>query len=215
MKANYWHDRWNKGETGFHENVANPALVSYINELQLKNNARIFLPLCGKTLDIAWLLNQGFKVVGVELSALAIDELFSELNIIPNIIIEGKFTRYCAESLDILVGDIFDLTNDTLGSIDAIYDRAALVALPEDMRERYTAHLINVSNATQQLLVTFDYDQNLIAGPPFSVEAKELQQLYGNTFQLRLLENIQIEGGLKGKVAAFTSTWLLKNLVDK
>ncbi|SDW41296.1 thiopurine S-methyltransferase [Nitrosomonas communis] len=210
MEANYWHQRWQQGEIGFHGSQVNPALVEHLSRLNLTEGARLFLPLCGKTLDIAWLFEHSYRIVGAELSSIAINELFAALGLVPEITPVGALSRYSAKNIDIWVGDIFDLTSSMLGAVDAIYDRAALVALPEHMRNRYTAHLIALTHAAPQLLITYEYDQHLYDGTPFSVPEKELKQYYGGTYQLQQMAQDQIAGGLKGKVEAATVIWLLQ-----
>lgn len=207
MEADFWMQKWQRGETAFHEKQVNPALVQYLSRLELQAGSRIFVPLCGKTLDIGWLLQQGYKVVGAELSVLAITELFAALNLIPDIIPAGKLTRYSAANIDIFVGDIFLLTTAELGPVNAIYDRAALVALPERMRRQYSEHLMALTNKAPQLLLTYEYEQLLCDGPPFSVSETELQQHYGSSYQLTLLERIQLPAKFRHKVDAAITVW--------
>lgn len=210
MEADFWNKRWERGEISFHQSQVNPALVQHLSRLDLAKASRIFLPLCGKTLDIEWLLAQDHRVVGAELSSLAIDELFASLDLKPVITPIGALARYSAKNIDIWVGDIFDLSRGILGRVDAIYDRAALVALPKEMRDRYTTHLILLTHTAPQLLITYEYNQQAYDGPPFSVHAEELQRHYDGNYRLELLAHSQIEGGFKGKVEATTNTWLLK-----
>ena len=212
MDKKFWHQRWEQGEIGFHESQVNPALVDHLGRLNLAKGARLFLPLCGKTLDIAWLLEQGYRIAGVELSPLAINELFQALDLAPEITPVGKLTRYSTANMDIWVGDIFDLSSSMLGAVDAVYDRAALVALPEEMRQRYAVHLVVLTHGAPQLLITYEYDQSLYDGPPFSVCEKELMQHYGNNYQLKQVAHDEIAGGFKGKVVAALSTWLLQGV---
>jgi thiopurine S-methyltransferase len=214
MKHDFWHERWQSNQIGFHLPEANPLLVKHFLTLNLKQGARIFLPLCGKTLDIAWLLAQGYKVAGAELSAIAIANLFNSLNLTPSITQIGEISHYSAPNIDIFVGDVFNLSPNMLGKIDAVYDRAALVALPEDIRKLYTAHLmkltLNLDNKAQQLLICFEYDQALHAGPPFSISANEVQQLYQANYLLTLLGSSDVVGGLKGQCPATEHVWWLK-----
>lgn len=214
MDAKFWHQKWQRGEIGFHEGEANRFLTEHFGALNLATGSRVFLPLCGKTRDAAWLLARGYCVVGAELSELAIIELFADLGEKPDIAKVGKLVRYSAKDIDILVGDIFDATADHIGSVDAIYDRAALVALPAQMREHYTLHLIHITGAARQLLITYEYDQQAIDGPPFSVSKREVKQHYGATYQLQAIESRVVAGGLKGIVPAKETAWLLKK-VDK
>lgn len=210
MEASFWRQKWEQGDIGFHESEANPLLIEHFEKLNPAKGGRVFLPLCGKTRDFAWLLACGYRVVGAELSELAINELFKELGLAPEISKEGELTRYSAKDIDILVGDIFDVSAEYLGPISAIYDRAALVALPAGVREQYTAHLMNITGVAPQLLVTFEYNQLLIDGPPFSVNEDEVKQHYGAIYQLKSAESKNVAGGLKGKVAATETAWLLQ-----
>ncbi len=211
MDASFWLQKWEKNDIAFHKSEANPLLVKYFEELSLAKNSRVFLPLCGKTVDIAWLLSHGYCVTGAELSAMAIEQLFIDLEVKPNKSRIGEINHYSAKNIDIFVGDIFDLSNNILGAVDAIYDRAALVALPKEMRNRYTAHLMEMTNKAPQLLICYEYDQNLMSGPPFSVSNKELIQHYGENYNLNLIVSTNVPGGLKGKCSAQENVWLLQN----
>lgn len=210
MEANFWHDKWARGEIAFHQQQANPFLVAHFDALHLTKGSRVFLPLCGKTRDIAWLLAQGYRVAGAELSELAIKELFQELGVAPQITQAGKLMHFSAQNLDIFVGDIFDLTAEMLGQIDAIYDRAALVALPLETRKLYAAHLMNMTGSAPQLVITYAYDQSKIDGPPFSISAEEVRQHYSAKYALISLETHDVEGGMKGKTTATETAWLLQ-----
>ena len=148
-------------------------------------------------------------MVGVELSEIAIEQLFEDLDTTPVISEQAGFRRYSADFIDIFVGDVFGITGDLLGTVHAIYDRAALVALPEEMRQRYARHLIHVTKKAPQLLLSFDYDQTVMPGPPFSVSEDEINRHYASTYTVQLLERTSIEGGLKGKCPATESAWLL------
>lgn len=210
MEADFWHQRWAKGEIGFHERDINPLLTKYFSQLNLTSNSRIFVPLCGKSHDISWLLQQGFKVVGAELSEVAISELFKHLGITPQISVLPTATLYQGPNLEIFVGDIFALTAEQLGQVDGIYDRAALVALPAVMRLQYSKQLVALTQGAKQFLVCFDYDQNTLSGPPFSVVAEEVTQLYTQHYKLTLVYNEPLAGGLKGRVAAQQQVWILE-----
>lgn len=210
MDKNFWHRKWERNEIAFHEREANPLLIKYFTHLSLPAGSRVFLPLCGKTRDIHWLLSQGYRVAGSELSKVAVEQLFSELGVEPSITVIDQVSRFSAHHLDVLVGDIFNLSGHTLGPLDAIYDRAALVALPESMRVRYAAHLVEITDGASQLLITHDYDQRLLDGPPFAVRAEDVGRYYQGSYHLTLLASVEIQGGLKGKCAAVEQVWLLK-----
>lgn len=209
MEAQFWNSRWTNNQLGWHYNEANPLLVDNFKRLDLPKNSRVFVPLCGKTVDIHWLLANGYKVVGAELNKSAIEQLFSELSLTPTITHLSKLDHYSAENIDIYVGDIFEISSDILGSVDAIYDRAALVALPDPMRTLYTKHLVKITKTAPQLLIKFTYDQSIMPGPPFSIEDAKLSEYYGDDYALQKLNSINVEGGLKGKCEAAESVWAL------
>ena len=210
MEAGFWHGKWQRNEIGFHNADAHPLLVAHFGALALAEGARVFLPLCGKTRDINWLLANGYRVAGAELSPIAVEQLFTELGIAPQIAEAGHMRRYSADSIDIFAGDIFALNRQMLGPVDAIYDRAALVALSDGMRPRYAAHLAEITGRAPQLLISFDYDQTLLDGPPFSVSGDEIARLYVNAYEPVRLGSAAVEGGLKGKCPADETVWLLK-----
>ena len=167
--------------------------------------------MCGKTLDISWLHAQGYRIAGAELSKVAIEQLFTELGVQPNISARGEAEQWSANHIDIFVGDIFALSTETLGQDDGIYDRAALVAFPEDMRNRYARHLIEITAKAPQLLICYDSDQRCIDGPPFSIPDQEVKRQYASAYQLKLLSSTEVPGGLKGKCPAKEKAWLLSN----
>ena len=209
MHQDFWHNKWQNSDIGFHNSNANPLLVTHFHALGLASGSRVFLPLCGKTLDIHWLLAQGFKVVGAELSPIAIEQLFSELGVKPEVTPLENLLHYHAPNIDIFVGDIFNLTQHFIGKVDAIYDRAALVALPFEMRTPYTSHLTAITGNAKQLLICFEYDQNQLAGPPFSISHDEVKAHYSTSYTLSLLESTEVVGNLKGQCSACENTWLL------
>lgn len=209
MHAEFWHERWATNDIGFHESQANPFLKKYIDKLELPVGSRLFLPLCGKTLDIHWLLSQGYCVVGAELNEQAVQQLFAELGLEPTVQKQGELSRYSASRIDIWVGDIFEVCKQTLGAVDAIYDRAALVALPPELRRLYTQHLRKITGRAPQLLICYDYDQQEMQGPPFAISADEVSRHYQQTYKVQLLESMTVEGGVKGRCAAVEQTWLL------
>ena len=208
MKHEFWHDKWQSNNIGFHLSSPNPLLIKHIQSLNLQPQARIFIPLCGKSLDIHWLLQQGFHITGIDLSPIAIEELISELKLEFTVSQVGDLTHYLHQSIDLYVGDFFELNIDHISKIDATYDRAALVALPEHMRETYTQHLVQLTQNAPQLLISFEYDQNLLAGPPFSVPKQEIRKYYESHYQIKQLASEYEK--LKGKVDAKENVWLLE-----
>ncbi|MEI4234295.1 thiopurine S-methyltransferase [Roseovarius sp. D22-M7] len=210
MDAEFWHERWQEGRIGFHEGRVNRMLAAHIDALHLSEGARLFMPLCGKAFDIHWLVHEGYRVAGIELSEIAVQELFADLGVTPEVTQAGPLKRFAATGVEVFVGDIFALTADMLGPVDAVYDRAALVALPAEMRGPYTRHVAQITGTAPQLLVTFQYDQALMDGPPFSLTEDTVRDLYGARYAITVLERADVPGGLKGVVEATESALLLQ-----
>jgi thiopurine S-methyltransferase len=209
MEADFWHERWAAQKIGFHQRNGNALLVTHFAALGLAPGDRVFVPLCGKTRDIAWLMAQGYRVVGAELSEMAVQQLFAEMDIVPNVTVVGALTLYATEGLDVFVGDIFAMTPEVLGHVDAVFDRAALVALPDTMRARYADHLVAITGAARQLVVTFTYDQALMNGPPFSISEATMMARNDAAYDLKALQTLDVSGGLNGSVPATETAWLL------
>ncbi len=209
MDAEFWHERWETNQLGFHQEAHNPMMVAHAGRLQLQPGERVFVPLCGKTLDIGWFLSNGQHVLGAELSELAVEQLFESLELEPTRSPVGDLVRYSAENIDNYAGDIFSLTSETLGPVKAIYDRAALIALPAEMRRRYAEHLVALTHRAPQLLISVEYDQSEMSGPPFSVVGEEIEQLYAPHYEVTKLASADVPGGLKGICKADQTAWLL------
>ena len=187
MEKQFWEQKWEAQELGFHLPFVHPILKRNLAAFDLPAGATVFLPLCGKTLDIGWLMEQGLRVVGVELSELAVSQLFESLGVNPDVSPWGDGRVWRHGALTVFQGDVFALTAGDLGDVAMVYDRAALVALPAAMRERYAAHLASVTASAPQLLITFEYDQDRMDGPPFAVPAEEVKRLYGSSHALDCL----------------------------
>jgi len=209
MRNEQWIKRWEEKNIHFHEESVNSLLIKHFKTLQLKHSSNIFVPLCGKTLDISWLLMLGHNIVGVELSEIAVKELFEELYILPKVSKENGMICYQNEGIRIFVGDVFDLDTKMLGNIDAIYDRASLVALEKETRIQYTQHLRTISNNAPQILICCEYDQSLMNSTPYSINKDEIIKHYEKHYKIELLERKNIEGGLKGKYKADDTIWIL------
>jgi thiopurine S-methyltransferase len=209
MDREFWDERWSNRHIAFHLEEVNPILVKNFGNLNLSSNDRIFIPLCGKSKDISWLLSKGYRVVGVEFNESAVSELFEEINLKPIVSVVESFSLYSINNLEIYLGDFFNLTESIIGDVNAVYDRAALVALPKELRKKYASHLKLISKNVKQLLVTYEYDQKLLDGPPFSVLENEVLELYKNSYSVSKLEAIPIPGGLKKKCTASEGVWLL------
>lgn len=209
MDHSFWHGRWASNEIGFHEAEPNSLLTSHLPALGLQPGARVFVPLCGKSRDMVWLCQQGYEVVACELSALAVEQFFTEQKLTPSVQQRDGFNVCSVAGLTIWQGDFFALTAAVIGPIDAVYDRAALIALPTAMRDAYAKQLLAISGAAKQLLITVIYDQSVMEGPPFSVNQAEICRLYDESLTCEPLASGPLAGGLKGKVKATEAVWLL------
>ncbi len=191
MDAKFWLDRWRRNDIGFHRDSVNPQLERWWPDLGVESTAPVLVPLCGKTRDMAWLAQRQHGVIGVELSALAIDAFYSESSLSPTIDHIAEFTRYQAARHTILQGNLFDLTVPVVGEVGAVFDRGALVALEPGTRAAYVDHLLRVIAEDARLLVlVVEYDQQLVAGPPHCVLPEEMALLYGDRCEIELLESV-------------------------
>jgi len=193
MDKDFWHARWQANQIGFHQNEINPGLVRYWSSLQLEQQGRVLVPLCGKTLDMIWLLDQGHCILGVEISQLAVEAFFAENRLTPEVRAERNFTRWSCDRMEILCGDFFGLTPGDIGRIDALYDRAALIALTPAQRARYADRITELlAPQTPGLLITLDYEQGEMDGPPFAVSATEVSERYQKGFSVEQLAHTDI-----------------------
>lgn len=193
MDRAFWLDRWQREEIGFHLPEANPKLLAHWPSLNCDPPAEVFVPLCGKTRDMLWLAEQGYTVTGVELSPLAVEGFFADNGLEARRESCGAFERWHADRISILLGDFFDLTPQDLQHTAAVYDRASLIAMPEPLRLRYAEHLQRLLPRTAPvLLITMEYPQHEMEGPPFSVHPQEVQQLYGAQYNVECLDRDDI-----------------------
>ncbi len=190
-----WHKHWTRPNPGFHEGQVNRYLEKYLPLFSLPAGATIFMPLCGKALDIYWLSQQGYRVIGVELSAVAVESFFNEADLPYSKKTDGKFTRYEAQNITLYQGDYLDIQAAQLEQCALVYDRASIVAIESFNRASYQQRMMQIiPAATPMLLITLTYDQSQMSGPPFSVPVDEIRQLYQPDYQIDLLEsNEQIE----------------------
>lgn len=193
MEPSFWEARWRKDHIGFHLTDVNPLLIAYLHRLNLQQGDTIFVPMCGKSLDMIYLHEQGFRVIGVELSEIAVRAFFTENNLGYTESKFGRFLKFESEGITILCGDIFHLRNTHIADAVASFDRAALFAFPPEMRLRYAHHFNHIFPASFKiLLVTLEYPQHEISGPPFSVEESEIRQLFSNWNSIELLHSANI-----------------------
>ena len=185
----HWLDRWQENRIGFHESGVNQYLQSYLSQFALPIGSCIFMPLCGKAHDIAWLANQGYQVIGIELSPIAVEAFFDEHSLEYQCTDCERFRVYRAPNITLFEGDFYDLRSEDLNHCVLTYDRAALIAMELPDRPRYYQHMLSIiPNASNMLLITLAYDQSEMRGPPFSVPDDEVLRNYADAFSIRLLE---------------------------
>jgi len=189
MDIEFWLERWDRGETGFHQQHISPYLGYYYGELgppqEKRSTYRVFVPLCGKSKDLLWLNENGYESVGVECSERAVNQFFSEQQIKFSKYSMDKHVSYKSEKLQILLGDFFTLQAEDIGSITDIYDRASLIALPTELRRQYVNKITQLqAPGTRTLLITLTYPQTEMDGPPFSVSEEEVSELYGDNYKI-------------------------------
>ena len=189
----HWHDRWRDNRIGFHEETVNPHLQNFLPDFGLAPGSRIFVPLCGKAIDLSWLADQGYAVLGIELSPLALQAFFAEQGLDYERVDTDRFCEYRGERITLLQGDYFDLRAEDLRDCALVYDRAALIAMAAADRPAYCRHMLSLlPRACDMLLITLEYDQAEMQGPPFSTPVSEVREHYAAAFAIRELERNSI-----------------------
>lgn len=189
MEHSFWTERWQRGEIGFHQPHIHAQLQQFWPTLGLSAGSAVFVPLSGKSRDMAWLAERGHRVIGSELSELAVRDFFKESGLEPEVIPSGSFQIFQAGPFKIYQGDFFAMPPEALPDVIACYDRAALIALPPDMRSRYAEKLADVLPSRAILfVVTIEYPDGEITGPPFCVTREEVRRLYSDRFEIEVLE---------------------------
>ena len=193
MQPEFWHERWRVGQIGFHQSAADRHLEQYWPMLDLPRHSRVFVPLCGKSVDLLWLRSRGHAVDGVEISAIALESFCMEHGIAARRRAAGDFDVYEAADLRLFRGDLFAMTSRQLGEVSAVYDRAALISWAPQLRASYVKHLWGLTApGAQTLLITMEYAQSQMPGPPFSVSAEDVLGLYGPSHSIRELSRQDI-----------------------
>lgn len=214
MDPEFWLERWQKGETGWHRDEVHPELAAHWAKLALPEKSRVLVPLCGASHDMAWLAAEGHEVIGVELSRLAVETFMKRHRVYHVAMEEQGFRTYLGGRYQLWCGDLFAVPAELLASISAVYDRASLVALPADQRRRYARLLADrLAPGTPILLISFTYDQSQMNGPPFSVPADEIERLFSADFEITRLNSASaLDDGLKkrGLTALEEQTYLLR-----
>jgi thiopurine S-methyltransferase len=204
MEREFWLSRWQEGRIGFHEGKPNEHLVAHGEALGLAG-ARVLVPLCGKSVDLAWLAARCEEVVGVELATAAVEAFFAEQGLVPERTQAGRMTLYEADNVTIWAGDFFELDPAMVGPIDVCFDRAALVAIRPSDRERYVAQTRSLlAPDARTLLVTFEHDAP-VTEPPFSVPEEDVRALFaGDRIEvLDVREAMDPRGPLASRGATF------------
>lgn len=219
MDSKFWQQRWQDGRIGFHKSNVNPQLTEYFSELAVPISGQVLVPLCGKSVDMVWLAHAGYDVVGVELVETAVQAFFAEQKVIPTITeftsatVNAILKRYqgqlAGQTITLWAADIFAISAIDIGEINAVYDRAALIALPATMRADYSAQIVKLSNHAPQLLITLNYDQSKKDGPPFSISQQQLQQYYDTDYKIIELENQSSTLNTASELAVTEQVWLL------
>jgi thiopurine S-methyltransferase len=189
VNPDFWHQRWQENQIGFHQAAPTPLLLEHWPALGVAPGAQVFVPLAGKSLDMLWFAAQGYRVLGVELSQIAVERFFAEHGLRPDIR-DSKYGRhYAADGIELINGDAFGLDADALRGCAAVFDRAALIALPPELRVRYANALYaKLPTGCRGLLVTLDYPQDEREGPPFAVPEAEVQSLFARDWTIELLQ---------------------------
>ena len=193
-----WLEFWANNETDWHSDVVTQELEKYLGLLKLESGDTVFVPLCGKSLDMIYMLNRGFSVIGVEVSEIGIKQFFHENGLDFTISQVGEFDLYSAKNIEIYCGDFFSLTSKHLCGVKAVFDRKSLIALDRNLRQKYVKHLNDIiSLGVRILLITLHYPKHQMSGPPFSVDKSEVESLFSMAFNYQELKPFQdIENGL-------------------
>ncbi|MCJ8298961.1 MAG: thiopurine S-methyltransferase [Pseudomonadales bacterium] len=190
-----WHQRWTDNSIRFHEGKVNKFLANYIDQFALNPGATIFFPLCGKSYDMQWCIDRGFKVIGVELSKIAVQDFISESKMGFEKHSTDSFNIYRSEHITLYQGDYMGLTAADLDGCQLVFDRAAIIAIEAFNRRSYVDQLISIiPKSTPILMISREYDQRSRSGPPFSVPLSEIQQLFSPSYLCRVLEDEQLSG---------------------
>jgi thiopurine S-methyltransferase len=208
MEHPYWHERWKLGQIGFHQAEINPLLQRFWPALELAPGDEVLVPLCGKSKDMLWLHRLGHPVLGVELSPVALKEFIDEHGLMGEPVQHDHYCGYELPDMTLLCGDFFHLSADDCQTVKAVYDRAALVALPLPMRVSYARHLLDVlPKGCQILLISMESPHDLLSGPPFSVDQAEIERLFAPAQSLTLLHH---EDGLRKGMLLIEKVFLIR-----
>ena len=203
MQPDFWLNRWRAAQIGFHQAAVDRHLKAYWPLLKLASDSRVFVPLCGKSLDLMWLRERGHSVTGVELSPVALESFLMEHGIPARRRVLADFDVFEAEGLKLYRGDFFELTRAQLGNPSAVYDRAALISWTPEARQSYVKQLTSLTSpGTQTLLIAVEYPPEQMQGPPFPLTRDTIENLYAGHYSIEELarhEILELEPRLKAR----------------
>jgi thiopurine S-methyltransferase len=193
LQPEFWHARWRSGQIGFHQSAVDRNLQQFWPQLEIARDSQVFVPLCGKSLDLPWLCERGHSVAGVELSAVAVESFCMEHGVPAKRRVTPDFDVYEAARIQLYRGDFFALTPELLGAVPAVYDRASLISWTPEARAAYVKHITRLTNSgTRTLLIAVEYPQEQMNGPPFSLDAEEVYRLYARHHEIQELSRKDI-----------------------
>ena len=193
MERDFWLERWENNQIGFHQDEFSPYLIDHWAVLGAKTGCQVFVPMAGKTKDMLWLANEKHKVLGIELSEIAVDAFFKENNLKADKSDIGKHIQYQTDDINFLCGDFFELTADDTRDVKAVFDRASMIAMPPQLRKKYADHMAKLLvSGTEILLVSMEYAGGTMSGPPFSVDEESIRALYSDHFTIQLRETFDV-----------------------
>lgn len=196
MDRAYWEEVWRNDDLGFHQPKVNQHLQRFWQRLRLTPDSRVFVPLCGKSLDMDWLLSEGHEVIGADIAEKAQQDYLVTHNEPVRYTEENKLKLAWQGRLLFVVGDILHLEPEMLRSVDAVYDRAALIALPRAVRQNYALFLAHcLKPGARMLLITRQAPEERHS-PPFNVSAAEVDELYANNFRVERVLTEQRDDGV-------------------
>lgn len=194
MKKEFWIEKWNNNQTGFHKDFTHPLLIKFIDKFNMSEGDTVFVPLCGKSLDILWLAQQGYHVIGVEVSELAVCKFFTENNLKFTKISQDGFEIYKHKNITIFRGDFFAMLPEHTIDVKAVYDRAAFIALPDDIVSNYVNKLKEIiPKGAQTLLITLEFEKTSgPIGPPFNSPDIKVNKLFKQYSSVEMVQQEDI-----------------------
>ena len=189
MDPSFWLENWAKGQTGFHLSGVNPVLLRHWKALELTSAKSVLVPLCGKSVDLPYLRTLGHRVIGLELSPIAVSEFWTAMGTMPQRKEDRGLVFWDSDGIEIIEGNFFEVRREDLETPNVVYDRAALIAMPEELQSRYANHLIHLAQGAPIFLVTFDYKPSEMSGPPFPISRIQLGELFDDHYEISLIES--------------------------